>query len=307
MRTRIPWCEETWNVFEGCTPCSPGCARCYAARFVNRFAGVKGHSCNGLVKIGSNPPQFNGEVRRIEKRLKEPIGKSGRVYFVNSRSDTFHPSVPTQWIIDLFDVMEACPQHTFLVLTKRPERVESVLYGEEGGFYLGHGDYLSNVWLGITAENQAKLDERGPLLFDAGPGWKYFLSAEPMLGAIEHLNHDWSWVISGGESGADPRPMHPRWPRSLRAACQRANNIPFLFKQWGGYCPTDNPGKESIGVYESGRVTEPGAIDITTGERAVTMCRFKAGTEKDRLDGEKVWGMPNFQVNGGNLCGGKAA
>jgi protein gp37 len=302
MQTKIPWCEETWNPFEGCSPVSAGCARCYAARFANRFRGVEGSPFEGLVKIGPIYPTFNGQVRVVERRLTEPVGKSSRVYFVNSRSDTFHLNVPARRVIELFETMAACPQHTFLVLTKRPERIEPILYGSEGGYYLGRNDYLPNVWLGISVEKQLLLDQRASLLFEAGPEWRYFLSNEPMLGPLDARRYlrrpgaiGFDWVICGGESGPDPRPVYPNWPRALHTQCEAAD-VPFFFKQWGGYHPSAQAGPRSIGIYEDGTITKPHSVRMETGEPAMLMARYARLKSGREIDGREYLETPRFDV-----------
>ena len=184
--------------------------------------------------------------------------------FVCAHGDLFHESVPDDWIDRVFAVMALSPQHTFQVLTKRAERMREYFAGN--GAYLRvlgdgverelrnagirwHGDNvdrhsqaiagatrwpLPNVWLGISAEDQARADERIPYLL-ATPAAVRFVSAEPLLGPVDltQINR-LDWVIAGGESGPGSRPMHPDWVRSLRDQCQAAGTA-FFFKQWGDW------------------------------------------------------------------------
>jgi protein gp37 len=217
-------------------------------------------------------------VNVVEERLTLPLlWKQPRKIFVNSQSDLFHEDVSFAVIDRAFAVMALCPQHTFQILTKRPERMREYMEGGGivGGIHgrswrvreAGHamkvpiGDDvnfalpLPNVWLGTSVENQKAADERIPELL-ATPAAVRFLSCEPLLGPVniasvctdppnsglavtdgfgrfdgEGLSR-LHWVIVGGESGPNTRPMHPDWARSLRDQCQKAA-VPFFFKQWG--------------------------------------------------------------------------
>lgn len=208
---------------------------------------------------------WTGRVNVNERAMDQPLRwKRPRKIFVNSLSDLFHESVSDATIDRIFAVMAQCPQHTFQILTKRAERMRD--YCEMVAVRNGIGgadfpedtpipkfvDYpLRNVWLGVSVENQAAADERIPLLLPT-PAAVRFLSCEPLLGPINFalvpgfnlagqrgvdlLRN--MWVIAGGESGRDARPMHPDWARSLRDQCARAG-VPFFFKQWGEYLPGD--------------------------------------------------------------------
>ena len=270
MPSKIEWTEETWNPVTGCTKVSPGCDNCYAERMAKRLKGmgVKGYE-NGF------------EVTCHPDRLEAPLHwRKPRVVFVCSMGDLFHEDVPFEFIDQVYAVMALSPQHTFLVLTKRAERMaeycvelsahkrslcgaatvmaDSVVGGMIVATRLKEGQ-LTNVWHGVTAEDQQRADMRIPRLLEV-PG-KRFLSFEPMVGPI-NLNHqyfhegvtcDWCGgftgdkghdcyepgpgyhaVILGGESGPGARPMHPGWARSVRDQCAD-DGVPFFFKQWGEY------------------------------------------------------------------------
>lgn len=228
-KTTIGWTDETWNPVTGCTKVSAGCKHCYAERLMPRLG------------------QAFSEIRLHPDRLDAPRRWRGpRRVFVNSMSDLFHERVPASFIIECFEAMAACPQHTFQILTKRPERVESVLYGEEGKWYLGGGDWLPNVWLGFSAEDQPTYDAR-LACFAMRPGeqcaWSYaihlFVSAEPLLGPIQlfaRSDRQPQWVIVGGESGAHARPCDIAWIRSVVEQC-RAAGVPCFVKQDSGPRP----------------------------------------------------------------------
>jgi protein gp37 len=245
----ISWCDATWNVVAGCERTSPGCANCWAVRDTWRLA----HNPNpkvsapnaGLVDRRNGHLDWTGEVRCLPERLTEPMAwKKPKRIFVASRGDLFHPSVPFAFINDVFSVMLRSPLHTYLVLTKRADRMQ------EYASYAGH---LRNVWLGVTIENQQTAEERIPLLLQT-PAAVRWVSAEPLLGPVDlrglwdHCpEHDFpggfclgpcssrrhlDWVVCGGESGPKARPMHPDWARGLRDQCREAE-VPFFFKQWG--------------------------------------------------------------------------
>jgi protein gp37 len=196
------------------------------------------------------------EVRIHPERLGQPLdwGKPARV-FVNSMSDLFHEDVPDEFIDNVFVIMAAASHHKFLILTKRPLRMKKYLnnldvehlYDIQYGCYdkgLAVEDWpLPNVWLGVSVEDQKTADQRIPLLLQT-PAAVRFVSCEPLLGEVDlkgwiYKNGMWvngqnriDWIIVGGESGKNARPMHPGWVRSIRNQCVDAG-VPFFFKQWG--------------------------------------------------------------------------
>jgi protein gp37 len=231
-KSKIEWTEATWNPVTGCTKVSQGCKHCYAEREWQR-----------LTKL---VPAYAGrkfsDVRCHPERLEQPLHwKKPRRIFVNSMSDLFHEDVPVDFIEQVFDVMRRCPQHTFQILTKRAGRMQFILWSELDW------EPLPNVWLGVSVEDQATAFERLPLL-RATPAAVRWLSIEPCLGPI-HLGAiprggagkegNIHWVVVGGESGPNARPMHPAWVMSLRNQCERSE-LPFFFKQWGEWAPVSN-------------------------------------------------------------------
>ncbi len=215
-RTRIQWCDATWNPIVGCTPVSEGCAHCYAARMAKRLAGRCGY-----------PKDFS-EVTTRQHVLGQPCSwKNPRRIFTCSMGDLFHERVNPADRFSVFNVMRGCPRHTFLVLTKRPELISPSI------------EWPSNVWLGVTVENQEMADARIPMLLKVEAAVR-FVSIEPLLGPVylPVVLPVWiSWVIVGGETGPGARPMHPDWVRSIRDQCVTAG-VPFFFKHWGEYCVT---------------------------------------------------------------------
>ncbi len=228
MASRIEWTQETWNPVTGCTKVSPGCEHCYAERFSERFRGVKGH-----------PYETGFDLTLRPERLDQPFKwKKPRRVFVNSMSDLFHENVPDKFIDLVFAVMTMAQRHTFQVLTKRPQRMQEYIHGKIDHDWSGW--LPMNVWLGVSAEDQKRTDERIPPLLET-PAAVRFVSAEPLLGPIDFgaAMDQIDWVIVGGESGPGARPMNPDWVRSIRDQCS-SFCTPFFFKQWGGRTPKAN-------------------------------------------------------------------
>lgn len=250
MPTGIEWCDETWNPVTGCSKVSQGCKFCYAERDWARLVHLPAYKGRKFTDVACHPDRLNQPLRWAKPR---------RV-FVNSMSDLFHEDVPFEFIDQVFAVMALAKQHVFQVLTKRPARMleymkrlgKSAALLDTAARSMGytfefHGKYLvawpiPNVWLGVSVEDQATADERIPLLMQT-PAAVRWVSAEPLLGPVDICEYiEWrntianerslSWVVVGGESGPNARPMHPDWARSLRDQCAAAG-VPFLFKQWG--------------------------------------------------------------------------
>jgi protein gp37 len=186
---------------------------------------------------------FLGNVQAHPDELSKPIErKKPTVWFVCSMSDLFHQDVTFLSIDEIFAVMEKCPQHTFQVLTKRADRMLRYYHHRRE-----HGlQWPSNVWAGVSAENQQYLVERVNHLLQI-PAPVRFLSCEPILGRLSlsswlmwtDVRRGIDWVIAGGESGHNARPMHPDWLRSIRDECADYG-VPFFFKQWGEYVPVED-------------------------------------------------------------------
>jgi len=209
----IEWTEATWNPVTGCTKVSFGCRNCYAERMAHRLKAM------GLAKYR------NGfRVTTHEDVLAEPLKwKQPRLIFVNSMSDLFHEDVPASFIERVFEVMGLARQHTFQVLTKRPERAAAMS---------DRLPWTANVWLGVSIESSRWLPRLSSLK-EAGAYVK-FLSLEPLLGPLPDLTlQEIDWVIVGGESGPGARPMREDWVKEIRDKCIN-DQVPFFFKQWGG-------------------------------------------------------------------------
>jgi len=230
-KTNISWCDYTWNPVSGCSPVSEACEHCYARRLAEtRLRGRCGYPLLDPFAVTLHP-----------ERLDEPcrVAKPSRIFPV-SMGDLMHPDVPTDFIHSVFNVMNICSHHQFYVLTKRPDRLLEVIKPDPPVWY---GLYcpLPNVWLGASIEGQPYVHRAEPLVDLARFGWHTFVSCEPMLGAVylspflaRNERAGVEWVICGGETGPDARPMQIEWARNLYGQCDDAG-VPFHFKQVGDY------------------------------------------------------------------------
>ena len=329
--TAIEWTHvpgyrgETWNPVVGCSVVSPGCARCYAMKQAGRLldGNPKTPHYGGTTRVVNGNTVWTGKVAKApERTLAAPLRwTKPRAVFVNSMGDLFHEAVPDAWIDRAFAVMALCPQHIFMVLTKRAKRMRDYLEHPAQKMRVccaaekwrhpartpdglpASGPFwpLKNVWLGVSAEDQPRAEERIPDLLQTHAAVR-FVSYEPGLGPADlrswmpgcyecglscgkrlgdrpfnercvacgwessdppvssdgcpacggeeldavcpdcghymvHQHPDsvhLDWVIAGGESGPDARPMHPDWARALRDQCAESGT-PFFFKQWGAW------------------------------------------------------------------------
>lgn len=216
-KTNIQWTERTWNPVTGCTKYSAGCAHCYAEVMAKRLQGMgQKRYANGF-QLTLHP-----EALREPMKLKEPS-----MFFVCSMADLFHDDVPFEFIDKVMQTIRECPQHIFQILTKRTEIMR--------GFFLTR--YVPrNAWVGTTVEN-AQAVRRIELLKNIGcfENAVHFLSCEPLLSDLGTLNLSGiDWVIVGGESGNQARPMKKEWVLNIQRQCEE-QGVPFFFKQWGTY------------------------------------------------------------------------
>ena len=229
--SNIEWTDATWNPVTGCSKVSQGCKFCYAEREWRRI------SANPLAKryFGREFTDVQCHYELLDLPLHWKISKR---IFVNSMSDLFHSKVPNHFIFEVFLTMWKAKQHTFQILTKRPDSMFTFMVDVINNPSCKPVIDLPNVWLGTSAEDQQTLDERIMWLRET-PAAVRFLSLEPLLDAIwlpdgfEKYIH---WVIVGGESGSHARPMDPHWVMLLQAQCAEAG-VPFFFKQWGEWLP----------------------------------------------------------------------
>lgn len=307
--TGIAWTDHTFNPWWGCTPVSPGCTNCYAARQSSRF----GYRC-----FGNNPRRMMSQTNWAQPVIWDhEAAKAGirRRVFCGSMCDVFEDG-PIQLLAcrrRLWKLIEATSNLDWLILTKRPENIDNESLEMVPLEWL-RGKWPKNVWLGVTAERQEQAQARIWRLLQL-PAPVRFVSCEPLLGpvdldAIEAICKTWrrgatlvtylDWVIAGGESGANARPMHPGWVRSLRDQCQ-ASGVPFFFKQWGEWAPDDAiKDKELLEGFQS-RVSErreyvtyQGQLDGTGwGDRCHVMNRVGTANAGRLLDGREHMEYPN--------------
>lgn len=211
----IEWTEFTWNPVTGCTKISPGCKHCYAETMSRR-----------LTAMGARGYENGFELTLHPDRLDQPRKrKAPTTYFVNSMSDLFHEEVPDAFIERVIQVCKETPQHTYQVLTKRAERLP---------VFFAHRDCPTNVWLGVSVEDQKYGVPRIAELRKVKAAVR-FLSIEPLLEDLGNLNFSGiHWVIVGGESGGKARPMQPSWAEGVRRQAI-AQGVAFFFKQWGAW------------------------------------------------------------------------
>ena len=258
-KTGIPYLDEVLNVTSGCTKISEGCANCWASDLHRRFHG--------------QPYDVNCPIKMHPKRLEEALHwRKPRRAGVCFTSDLFHDQVPDEFIDKVFAVMALTPQHTYMLLTKRPERMRAYLKEAApridqqvlndcedrctgtDAYVLSYRWPLPNVWLGVSAESQARADERIPLLLDT-PAAHRWVSLEPMLGPIgisrwltdRHIYADdpfhypipddrgLDWVVIGGESGPKARPCDLEWIRDVRDQCKAAGTPCYVRQTGSGY------------------------------------------------------------------------
>ncbi len=279
-RSKIDWCDATWNPITGCSPISPACDHCYAARMAKRLAGRCGY-----------PDKNPFAVTFHEEKLIQPIlWKKRRRIFVCSMGDLFHAGIEDEWMCRVIDAMRMAPQHIYMILTKRPD-IGGIVYRR-----------FQSIWpaelidIGVTVENndyRHRIDEMMKV-----PAAGYFVSVEPCLGSVDlsgflrpvicsQCGQAWDapacgpthavlaaggvirLVILGGETGPGARPMHPKDVRSVRDQCVRTHT-PFMFKGWGEWTPdTYQDWKESevytfedgTEMYKHGRIARKWKLD----------------------------------------------
>jgi protein gp37 len=280
MKHKIQWLNlpgykgETWNPIIGCSKVSDGCKNCYAEKMAARVYHCTSNRDNSATFLNysdvlTDDLKWNNNTRFIPESLTIPSQwRQPRIVFVCSMGDLFHESASFQQISAVFSVMADCDQHIFIVLTKRPERLVQFAEWKSWANDVQNIPWRpsANVWLGVTAENQEQAMIRIPYLISI-PAAVKFVSIEPMLSQVDlddtlqytlkhhagGLKNCLSWVICGGESGHNARPLHPDWVRSLRNQCQDSG-APFFFKQWGEWMPHGtirnynflNPKKEKV-------------------------------------------------------------
>lgn len=218
----IEWTEVTWNPVTGCDRVSPGCDNCYALSLAKRLKAMDSPRYQNDGDPRTSGPGFrvtcHDDLVDVPRNWRKP-----RLVFVNSMSDLFHPEVPDEFIARVFDTMKACDQHTFQILTKRPQRLAKMAH---------QLPWSPNIWMGVSVEYAAyrfRIDHLRQV-----PAKVRFLSVEPLIADVGVLDLEGiHWVIVGGESGHQARPIKEEWVTAIRDQCVDAG-VAFFFKQWGG-------------------------------------------------------------------------
>jgi protein gp37 len=223
--TQIEWTDATWNPVAGCSIVSAGCTNCYAMEMAKRLEAMRVEKYVGLTRRSGNRTIWNGVVKEDRTALDIPRKwKKARKIFVNSMSDLFHEQVSDEFILSVWQVMRETPRHSYQILTKRPDRMASLVTSKIP-------DILPNVWLGTSVEDADVVSRIDHLR--AVPAAIRFISFEPLIGAVgkidlQHIH----WAIVGGESGKSARVIKEDWIDEIHDQCAK-NDTLFFFKQWG--------------------------------------------------------------------------
>lgn len=220
-KSLIEWTEATWNPTTGCDRISPGCDNCYALTLAKRLKAMGNAKYQADGDPRTSGPGFGVTLHEdaldLPRRWRAP-----RIVFVNSMSDLWHARVPMEFVQRVFEIMVDTPQHTYQLLTKRPRRLARMAPDLP---------WPRNVWVGVSIEQQGQAWRAAELL--KVPAAVRFISAEPLLGPLDLDLDGIDWLIAGGESGPNHRPMDGRWALDLRDQCAISATA-FFFKQWGG-------------------------------------------------------------------------
>lgn len=256
-KTKIDWCDQVLNPFVGCSKCSPGCQSCYAEKFASMLANNRNFKIyKKYLDVVDGFGNWTGKISDLDLSCFDKLPKKPSRVFVGSMTDLFHENVPYDYQMKVLDKIKEYPQHTFLLLTKRITRAQGQ-YINWDYFY----SFPENVWLGVTVCNQEEADKKIPVLLQI-PAAKHFVSIEPMLGPVDISEYavfcdacprkgmaicvgkpgsgedkcvGLDWVMAGGETGPNARPMSEKWVKSLRDQCLDTG-MPFFFKSWGEWC-----------------------------------------------------------------------
>jgi protein gp37 len=212
--TKIEWTHSSWNPVTGCSKVSAGCKYCYAERMAKRLHAAGQYRYRNGFKV-----TLQEDIVDLPLRWRKP-----RLVFTGSMTDLFHKDIPFDYLRRIFGTMEKAHWHIFQILTKREDRLNE-LYKRL--------PWPENVWMGVTVESSREVDRMDVLT--KVPAAVRFVSMEPLLGPIPDFPTEGiDWIIVGGESGPKARPVEYRWIVEIRNRCL-TNNIPFFFKQWGGF------------------------------------------------------------------------
>lgn len=300
------WWDRNWPVLEGCTPCSPACDNCFASGYAHRFE----NSLPYLRGLTTRDGKWNGSVvlRKDQFQLPSTI-KEPTAWFVTERSDLFHPAVPFEYILAVLSYAVMAPQHRYMILTKRPERMAEFFKWMDTEATHRVETMRDCFWFGVTVWDQNSADRNIPFLLGL-PVAHRFVSVEPMLGLVDikMINDSAALaeivggptidlVICGGESGRNARPVHPDWIRSLRDQCSLAG-VPFFFKQWGewevaseenGHRDHDMERNKAFWVAMDGTIHKPSSKGLTN---PIAMARVGKKAAGRLIDGKEYLELP---------------
>ena len=210
--TKIEWTDKTWNPVTGCTKKSEGCVHCYAEVMARRLKGMGQLKYRNAFSLTLHPEDLDEP-----KKWRKPHN-----IFICSMGDLFHEDVPFEFVDKVMKTIRETPWHRYQILTKRAERMEE--------YFLSHS-VPSNAWLGVTVEVQRTLSRIDNLRHL--PASVRFLSCEPLLEDLGHMDLEGvDWIIVGGESGTQARPMKEEWVLNIKRQAEEQDNA-FFFKQWG--------------------------------------------------------------------------
>lgn len=223
----IEWTDATWNPVAGCSAMSAGCTNCYAMHMARRLEAMGVKKYAGLTRRSGSRTVWKGLTREDHKSLEIPMNwKKPRKVFVNSMSDLFHPTVSSEFIQNVWLVMEKTPRHNYQILTKRPERLAALSLS-------GFLPTLPNVWLGSSVENKDVVYRVNEI--KRVPAKILFISFEPLIGSVGSVDlAGIDWAIVGGESGPGARKIKEEWIDEIYQSCRKHRSA-FFFKQWGAW------------------------------------------------------------------------
>ena len=224
--SNIEWTDATWNPISGCLMISPGCTNCYAMRMAARLQAMNHPAYRRVTRKSAGRPVWTGKLHLNKAALDIPLQwKRPRRVFVNSMSDLFQDGVPGDFVRQIWSRMGLTPQHSYQILTKRPDRMADI-------FREQNLPVLPNVWLGTSVESRDYTQRIGFLR--QVPASVRFISFEPLIARVGELDlRGMHWAIVGGESGPRSRAMREDWVEEIHRQCDE-ENVAFFFKQWGG-------------------------------------------------------------------------
>ncbi len=225
--SKIEWTDATWNPVAGCSIMSAGCKNCYAMNMARRLELMGMDKYSGLTRKSGKRVIWNNRVKLDYDSINAPLRwRSPKLVFVNSMSDLFHEKVPEHFIEQIWKTMEATPQHTYQILTKRPDRMNELVRKLKL-------KVLVNVWLGTSVEDHQVTHRIAELR--KVPAAVRFVSFEPLIGSVGRIDlKGIHWAIVGGESGSSARKVDSTWIDEVFDAC-REQETAFFFKQWGAW------------------------------------------------------------------------